>query len=729
MADARKAIAVASKLQPSRFVLTLKVGARKIGLRRFLDLWKHKIFIGKAERLEKKLYFLVLAAVIVLGSCGSGNKKVAVKPPTSTVPPPKPVVEQSVPVPAPAAQARSADPVDVLITKVDASYNKGLEEYHAGHLQQAKEDFDKALSTLLESRMDIQNNSRLNAEFNKLVENTYGLEASSSANGETLSRHDYEPPPIESFTGLTFPVDPRVRQRAEQELTSVRSDMPLVTNDEVASFLTFFQNRGQGYIEKVLTRVGEYGPMISSVLRKYGLPQDLIYLAAAESAFNPHAVSKAGATGMWQFMASRARDYGLKIDQYEDQREDPLKSTDAAARHLRDLYKEFGDWYLAMAAYDAGPFGVQRAIERTGYANYWKLRELHALPQETQDYVPIFIATALIAKDPRAYGFDVQPDPPLDPDQVTVTVPTDIRLVAELIDRPVKELEKLNPSLLTWATPGNESRYVLNLPHGTRDLYETRIAEVPPSKRVWWRAVRVEEGQTLSEIAQKYRVTKAALAEANHLDPHDDPEAGAHIIVPLPPGREPLYRRGRYYRYRIRHGDTLSAIAGRFHVSIESLRQWNHLRGSQILAGRTLQVYARGYVAPEHAGRTRAEVRNGVRIYRVVRGDTLGGIARRFHITVAELRRWNHLRGSSIVVGRTLRVGGAGRESAASVASRDVRGSSRAPVYHYRIHAGDTLAVIADHFKVTVEQIREWNHLTGSIIVPGQVLALYGVSD
>jgi membrane-bound lytic murein transglycosylase D len=324
-------------------------------------------------------------------------------------------------------------------------------EYHAGNLQQAKQDFDKALSLLLESGMDVHDNDRLSAEFDKLVNRTYGLEASASANGDMLSQHDYESPPIESFAGLTFPVDPSVRQRAERELISVRSDLPLASNDYVASFLTYFQNGGQPFIEKILTRVGMYQPMISRVLRKYGLPQDLIYMAAAESGFNPLAVSRAGATGIWQFMPSRAREYGLKLNQYEDQREDPLKSTDAAARHLRDLYKQFGDWYLAMAAYDAGPSGVRRAIERTGYADFWKLRELHALPRETQNYVPIFVATALIAKDPRAYGFDVEPDPPLDPDQVVVTVPTDLRLVAELIDRPVKELEKLNPSLLTYS--------------------------------------------------------------------------------------------------------------------------------------------------------------------------------------------------------------------------------------------------------------------------------------
>ena len=628
------------------------------------------------------------------------------------------------------AKPKAPDATTVLISKVDTIYNEGLKEYHAGNLQQAKQDFDKALSLLLESGMDVQKNSRLNAEFNKLVENTYGLETSTSANGDTLSQHEYEPPPIESFAGLTFPVDPRVRQRAEQELISVRSDLPLVTNDYVASFLTYFQNGGQGYIQKILARVGIYGPMISSVLRKYGLPQDLIYMAAAESGFNPFAVSRAGATGIWQFMASRAREYGLKLNQYEDQREDPLESTDAAARHLRDLYKEFGDWYLAMAAYDAGPLSVQRAIERTGYANFWKLRELHALPLETQNYVPIFIATALIAKDPRAYGFDVQPDAPLDPDQVTVMVPTDLRLVAELIDQPVKKLERLNPSLLTWATPLNASKFVVNLPHGTKGLYEKRIAEVPPGKRVWWRAVKVKQADTLSAIARKYRITRVALARANHLAPGDDPEIGAHLILPLPPDRESRYRRGRYLRYRIRRGDTLGAIAARFHVRVASLRTWNHLRGSRIIAGRTLHLFGRGGASHERSGEYRTTASNGVRVYRIQTGDTLGGIAKHFHVSVADLRRWNNLRGSTIVVGRTLRISGKVRtRKVASNHPAKSNHKNHGSVYHYRIRRGDTLAVIADHFKVSVSQIREWNHLDGSLIVPGQVLALYGVSD
>jgi membrane-bound lytic murein transglycosylase D len=378
----------------------------------------------------------------------------------------------------------------------------------------------------------------------------------------------------------------------------VTSDLPLVSNEIVDGVITYLQSKGAGYTKLALTRLGRYQPLFAEELRKQGLPQDLVYLAAAESAFNPFALSRAGAKGIWQLMLSRAFEYGLKRNRWVDEREDPVKSTQAAVRHLKDLYEMFGDWYLAMAAYNCGPGAVQRAIEKTGYADFWTLFRLHALPVDTENYVPVIIATALIAKDPKAYGFDIQPDPPLQTDEVRVSVPTDLRLAAQLIDRPVEELIRLNPGLLRWATPPNDPDFVLRLPAGTKETYEEAIALIPPDKRIWWRAHKVAEGETLPSLARKFRLTTVALAGANNLEPEAPLEAGARLVLPLAPGNEASLARGReprrLIRYRIRRGDTLDRIADRFDVTTYQIRRWNKLRSSRIVAGRSLRIYVGG---------------------------------------------------------------------------------------------------------------------------------------
>jgi len=396
------------------------------------------------------------------------------------IPPPNPAIRQ--------LNAHSPDSIDFLIERVDATYTTAMANYRAGKVEQARDEFDRALSLLLQSEWDIQGDERLSAEFDRLVENIHGVELTAIEQGDALSEHRYEPPPVESFADLTFPIDPRIKQQVQQEIQSVRSDLPLVSNDLVDGVISYLQKHARGYVENVLKRTGTYGPMISQALRQQGLPEDLIYLAAGESALNPFALSRKGAKGMWQFIVGTGSLYGLKKDRWVDEREDPAKATSAAARHLKDLYQTFGDWFLAMAAYDSGPLTVQRAVERTGYADYWELRRLHALPHETENYVPIFLATALIAKDPKAYGFDVAPDPPLAVEPVTVNDPTDLRLVAQLIDRPVEELIRLNPSLQRWTTPANQPEFTLNLPSGTKGDYEKAIAAIPPERRMWWRA-------------------------------------------------------------------------------------------------------------------------------------------------------------------------------------------------------------------------------------------------
>jgi membrane-bound lytic murein transglycosylase D len=253
-----------------------------------------------------------------------------------------------------------------------------------------------------------------------------------------------------------------------------------------------------------------------------------------------------------------------------------------------------------MAAYDSGPLTVQAAVERTGYADFWALRRLHALPAETEDYVPIFMATLMIAKDPKAYGFDIQPDPPLAVDQVVVSTPTDLRLVAQLIDRPVDELTRLNPSLLRWTTPPNNPQFALNLPAGTKELFEQRVAAIPEDKRIWWRAYKVEEGETLSSIAKKLHVSPVALREVNRLDEESALEQGTHLVVPLAPGKESslvrVHERGPRYavRYRVRAGDTLEFIADRYDVTPYQIRRWNNLKTSQLTPGAPLRIYVAG---------------------------------------------------------------------------------------------------------------------------------------
>jgi membrane-bound lytic murein transglycosylase D len=475
-----------------------------------------------------------------------------------------------------------------------------MADYRSGDLEGAKEKFDQAVEKLLESNLDVQGDDRLSSEFDKLTEDVYAAEAAALERGDTLSPHNYVPPPLESFSGLTFPVDPRIKQQAQQEVKAVRSDLPLVSNDYVDGVLTYLQNHGRGYVTTALKRMGLYQALISETLRKEGIPQDLIYLAALESAFNPYALSREGAKGIWQFMVGTGMLYGLKKDRWVDERQDPVKSTQAAARHLKELYQTFGDWSLAMAAYDSGPLTVQAAVERTGYADYWTLRRLHALPSETEDYVPIFMATLMIAKDPKAYGFDILPDPPLAADQVVVSTPTDLRLVAQLIDRPLDELTRLNPSLLRWTTPPNNPQFALNLPPGTKELFEQRVAAIPEDKRIWWRAYKVEEGETVSSIAKKLHVSPVSLREANGLDNESALEQGTHLVVPLAPGRESSLARVREggprhaVKYRVRAGDTLEFIADRYDVTPYQIRRWNNLTASQLTPGASLRIYVEG---------------------------------------------------------------------------------------------------------------------------------------
>jgi membrane-bound lytic murein transglycosylase D len=485
---------------------------------------------------------------------------------------------------------------EYLIERVQERFASGEANYKAGHLEAARHDFDDAVDWMLESGYDPNGDARLSEVFHKVIDAVYAYELQAFRAGDGFSEAPAVPAPIDEVAEMTFPVDPRLKERAEQAAKNISHDLPLTVNDEVLSFLNFFQTpRGRAIVETGLRRAGRYREMISRVLREEGVPQDLIYLAQAESAFQPLALSRAGARGIWQFVPYRGQQYGLRHSWWIDERQDPEKATRAAAQHLRDLYHMFGDWYLAMAAYNCGPGNVQKAIERTGYADFWELYNRKVLPRETKNYVPIILALTLIAKDAPHYGIQADPEQPVPYDVVKPGRAIDLRLVAETIDVDVETLRALNPALLRLTTP-DDVAFELHLPVGAAGRFSAEIADIPADKWVSWRRHRVASGETLAAIAKKYRVTPASIAEANTLERGAPLDVGEKLIIPA--SRPESETKSRLVRYRVRKGDTLAGVADQFSVTGEELRKWNRLKSARVSRGMVLRIYTVGG-APE----------------------------------------------------------------------------------------------------------------------------------
>src|SRR5271168_2676597 len=447
---------------------------------------------------------------------------------TPSTSPPVPTARPQVPQ-SPAQAATSADtkpvtptpasdPVADLIARVEKNYQAGLDAYQAGQTEAAKQDFDSALNALLESNLDIRSDDRLQKEFDHVVEGINHLDLGSLGLSSDSDTQKAEPAPIDETNDITLSPDAKIKAKAQLEIKSTHSDLPLMMTDQVAGYISYFSNRGRGTFERAFARSGRYHDMMVSILKQEGVPQDLIYLAQAESGFHPLAVSRAGARGIWQFMAARGRGYGLGHSMWVDDRQDPEKSTRAAAHHLKDLYNQFGDWYLAMAAYNSGPGTVQAAVKRTGYADFWELYRRNVLPKETRNYVPIILAMTIVTKNLSQYGFDdVSMDEAIKYDSVTIDYAVDLRLVAECVNATQAQLQELNPSLLRLTTP-RVGTFELHLPPGTKAQFQTAIASIPTDMRLWWRYHKVQPGDTLASLARAYRVNAKAIATANHLD-------------------------------------------------------------------------------------------------------------------------------------------------------------------------------------------------------------------
>jgi membrane-bound lytic murein transglycosylase D len=613
--------------------------------------------------MKKKaaVWALVAVATVLLAGCDDvvSSKQAKARPPAATPARPPDSVREALPFPEKPVylEPLQYDPrpaIDVLVAKVQASYSDGQKKYKAGNFDKARVDFDRAMDLIVQSGFQADFDPRLSDLIDQLGETLHSYELNAERNAEEEEEPSGPAAPIDALADMTLPKgDPRLAAKVEQELIKVPHDLPLTVNDSVLQYLSFFTTtKGRAVIEHGLGRAGRYNDMIRRVLRQEGVPQDLIYLAQAESAFQPAAVSRAGARGLWQFMPFRGEEYDLDRNYWVDERSDPEKATRAAARHMRDLYDMFGDWYLVMAAYNSGPMNVVKAIERTGYADFWDLQRLHALPKQTQNYVPIIIAMALVAKDPSLYGVQVAPEKPAQIDTIKPGHPIDLHLVADASGADIDDLRALNPELLRGVTP-NDPKFELNVPAGTAEKFELNIQQVPADKWTSWRLHSVDEGESLPDIARHYRVTVAAIETANHLPAHATLPVGFLVNVPTAP---PVIH---LVRYKVQRGDSLEGIAGRFDVTVSQLKKWNNIRGSSVPRGSHLRIYAGGppedsapHAKPKSAQSqsTSASVQNVDTHtagksepveHHVKKGETLYSIARAYGTTVASLRQSN----------------------------------------------------------------------------------------
>ena len=424
--------------------------------------------------------------------------------------------------------------------------------------------------------------------------------ATAAAEGGDLTVADA--PSASSVDGTTSP-DVELPERDVDQLP----DLEIPMNAKVTTFVDLFSRRLKGDLEDGLGRGAQYLPMIREVFRAEGLPLDLAYVPLIESAFKPSALSRARAKGIWQFMEGTALENGLQSDWYIDERAEPEKATRAAAKYLRTLYGMFDDWHLALAAYNGGPGRVRRAMRSSGRADFWSLSEsTRYLPRETRDYVPLILASVVVARDPAAYDIAVVPEKAPPVEAIHVAGAVDLRRVAAWADTPLETLQELNPELRRWTTPVLAAEYELKLPLGTADLVLERMTLANPEELASLAWYSVAKGDTLIGVARHLGVTRSDLAQANFLSIRAKLQIGQQLIVPRAPsldqpiGSGPAMTLARINAtpdemvHVVERGDTLYALARLYGTTVRALQTWNRIAGSAIQVGQRLTLFPNG---------------------------------------------------------------------------------------------------------------------------------------
>ena len=419
---------------------------------------------------------------------------------------------------------------DSLIRRADRQFEAGKRYYQSNDAGNARREFDAAVDAMLDaSEQNPTGREEYERKLDEMVDAIHRLDLTGLGASAGVEEGQFEKAPLEDILQMTFPVDPRLKDKVREQVAATVSQLPLAVNDAVLGYIHYFSGRGHKTVVGGMQRSGRYRPMIQRILDEEGLPQELIHLAQAESGFIPRALSRMAAGGMWQFLKWRGNEYGLQQTRYTDDRMDPEKATRAAAHHLRDLYQEFGDWYLAIAAYNCGPVVVEKAVERTGYADFWELRSRGALPAETTNYVPVILAMTIMEKNAAEYGLDgIQMDPPLAFDTVAVSAATSLALVSDILDTPAAEMAALNPAILKGIVPDG---YPLRVPKGSGNQLQVALQLIPEEHRNSWRMHRVGAGETLAAIGKRYAALPGSIVAANHL-PSAQAAEGDLLLIP-----------------------------------------------------------------------------------------------------------------------------------------------------------------------------------------------------
>jgi membrane-bound lytic murein transglycosylase D len=432
---------------------------------------------------------------------------------------------------------------DDTIRNADRRFQAGKRAYRANDPVNARREFNTAIDLMLEaSGQDPTDRQEYERKLDEMVDAIHRFDLADLGASAVVEEGRFEKAPLEDILQMTFPVDPKLKDKVREQVAATTSQLPLSVNDSVLGYINYFSNRGHKTLVAGMQRSGRYRPMVQRILDEEGLPQELIHLAQAESGFIPRAVSRKAAGGMWQFLTWRGNQYGLRQTRYTDDRMDPEKATRAAARHLRDLYHEFGDWYLAIAAYNCGPGTVEKAVERTGYADFWELRRRGVLPAETTNYVPIILAMTIMEKNAAEYGIEGLPlDAALEYDTVEATAPTSLALVSDVVNTPLAELAAMNPGCLKGIVP---EQYALHVPKGDGNQLVAALQLVPAEHRNSWRMHRVGAGETLAMIGKRYGNTPGSILAANNLRSAEAVE-GDRLLIPAGMRAEPPARRSR----------------------------------------------------------------------------------------------------------------------------------------------------------------------------------------